>query len=1111
MREIAPRIVFVLVIFIAIILIFTHASVTSADSSPNKPFGITIGLGDVYLSQKVSNNLYILAINKNGSNIVYLARIEATIPPRLEKLLSIPIPSEACCITVDNRKNPTSIAIAYANNVLIYDLVTGRQVQFALQGKPLELYPNGVRSFLILTDKALFNIRDNGDKWFEERIMVGNLLPEKREGRKVFDAIPVYENGFNYSYFSVINEAAAYTAKAKLILLWSNGSLIKSGQIIATIEKKAITTPISTITNGSATLPLVPGSYNITLYIKQGNTCFKGPTREVKVSQNTIIQLGTFIVSNRSITECPEPLEARYLAVLGAGFPPREKTIPQSSSTLLGNIKLLLSYIYNNYLYVWITGSNSHLFTQDNFVAVLVYKWDNLQPLTSLWRFYDGVKANNIALSKDYKVVAFASSSGIYIALRANNTYYLAWSLPTQHPIESIDIVKYHNAYLLLAVSMGGYVEIASIQYSQAPLLYTIAPDNTPWVQLSNANGGYFGLNKALYAVFTSSKGVTILTNIDKLIDNKIIINNIYDYIVGYTTITAYNPDGKVVKNYVVRANLTYNNMTLLSTVTRTSNGTAKIPCISYGVTRILIEPLNKNLYKPVIVTINCSKVGIRYDDVNVTLPYVYHKLVIHLIDSYSGKAPLQQLNITIIDIQHNRSISVQYPAKAKSITIGRLLPSNYSIKIIDPRGVLYVNKEVRVNLISDKELFISIDRKPAITIIRLIPVISPAARNIKVTDKLNVTVYSDNGTVLFNYVVSAPTRKPLVLSFATLYRGPAVVKIIDVPPEGRGKFYRDVTKQIYISIESASSTYSLTLSQIEHRVLVKIIIPGNKVVQTVLKVYPINSSKAITIINSTTPSYELFLPIGYYCFHAIPLAKYLGFMLYKPATTCTLVKGTGAETIDIRIEKDRNITTIIFVDPLSKGGKLIDNITIVLDGKEIASIIRGKTAKVKLPILINGSKIVIESQHGVYKRVEKTIKPQKKIIVLRLIRVPFKYSLTVLSTRGNTLSGAVASIDGVDNVLHLRYTTDEKGTISITLPYGTYHICVTCPGYLGKCYTLSIHASASDVVTLKPTIITLLRSYIIPITIVVVGIVLIIAARAYFKRVLERLSEEEF
>ncbi len=1100
-----------LALALAILVISAYSLATSASvSTLDKPFGLTVNIGDIYMFEKLANNTYLLGIDKNGKNYVALVEINATIPPSVHTLINISVPSKPCCIAVDDKSTPSSIGIVYGETILIYDFASGKQIQFALRGKPLRIYPIGEKSFIILTDKALIAVKYNENGWFEERILVGNLLKDKREGRRIFDILPIYRDGLNYSYINVAEEAAAYNVRAQVLLLWNNGTLIGNGQLIGLIREKSITTPFAQIINGTAALLLLPGSYNLSLFLKQGTVCIEGPTIQVKAEANTFLSLGPIVFSNTSITACPEPLEARYLVLIGPGFPPKEIVLPESGSQKLGNINLLAAYMTNNHLYIWVSGANSKIFTRDKFVAVLVYDTDTLKPLTNLWRFYDGVEATQLIFSKDYKVAAFSSQNKIYIAIMKNNTYDLAWSLPLQSTINSISITKYDNGYLVLSISKSSKIQLAFIKESQPPTILTLSSYNTPWIPLEGAQIGYISARPVLYVAISSPKGLTIITNMNKAIQRLIHIKNIYDYIVGYVNIIVYNPDGEIIKDYTVEANLTYHNVTLLSTKTTTSSGEARIPCISYGSVNALIIPLNRELYRTKLVHINCSNAEIKYDDINITLPYVHHKIVLSIIDKYSNTPPLHDLEVILVDTKRNSTRRVMYPAKADSIVIKDLVPGTYLVRIIDPKGTLYEPKQANISVTKDTFMKISISRKPVIVTIRLIPKLNKAAKNTQVLDKLNITVHA-NGKVLFNYMVMAPSKAPIDISFTTLYRGAATIEIRDIPAPGYGKFFKDIRKPIYIGTESVSILYSITLQQLEHPVTIHIVAPSNKPLRHVLEVYPANSTTLLKTVNSTTTIYELFLPMGYYCFHVIPLAEYLGFKLYKPATYCSEVTGAENQVISIKVERLRKLANMTIIDPLSRGGVILDNITITLDGKTVASLPRGKPKTLTVPLLLNGSTISIDSEHGVYKPLKKNVKPQSKPLVLKIIRTPFKYELTILSTRGKTLAGAVVVINGMDNILHLKYTANEKGAISITLPYGTYHICVSRPGYVTKCYTLSIHASASDVVTLKPTLATIIRGYIIPITIIIVGILLVIVTRAYFKRVLERLSEEEF
>ena len=1100
-----------LTLALATLLIITYSLISIADASIlGKPFGLTINLGNIYIFKELTNNNYLLGINKGGRNYIVLAKINASIPPSIVPLVNISIPSKPCCVTVDNKSSPTSIAIVYNNVLLIHDLTSNGQLQFALPGRPLKVYPVGEKSFIVLTNKALIAIRYDKNGWFEERTIVGNLLNNRREDRYIFDVIPVYQDGLNYSYINVAEEAATYSVKARVLLLWSNGTLIKNGQLIGLIKEESITTPFAQVLNGTATLLLLPGSYNLSLFLKQGAICIKGPTIKVRAEANTVLRLGPIIFSNTSITSCPEPIEARYLVLIGPGFPPREVVLPESSFQELGNIRLLSAYITNNYLYIWITGSNSKLFTSDNFVAVLVYDKNNLKPLTSLWRYYDGISADKLIPSRDYRLVVFSYQNKIYLAFMENNTYNLAWSLPLKDTVKSIAIARYANGYLVLSISKSGYLQMVFVRKSSPPTILTLSNYNTPWISFNGARTGYIATKPIIYMTISSPKGITILTNLNELIHRLIPIQDIYDYIVGYTKIMVYNPDGKIIRNYIVRENLTYHNITLLSTTVTASNGEAELPCISYGTVKALIIPQNKELYKERYISMKCSNTKIRYNDINITLPYVLHKIILSIIDKYSNTPPLHDLEIILVNVKRNNTKKILYPAKSEHITIDNLIPGIYLMKIIDPRGDLYKTKLVNISVTKDEFIKIFIDRKPVIITIKLIPKISNAAKNIQITDKLNVTVYAAK-KILFKYLVMAPSRAPIDISFTTLYRGSAVVEIKDIPPPGYGKFFKNVKKSIYIRTEAKSILYTIILQQLKHTVTIHVTTPENKPIRYTLEIYPANSAKPLRVVNSTTPTHEILLPIGYYCFHVIPLAKYLGFKLYRPATRCSKVTGEINQVISIKVKRLRRPTNVSIMDPLSRKGTILDNLTIILDGKIVASIPKGKPKTLTLPLLLNGSIIDVSSEHSVYKPLKRSIKPRSKPIVLKIIRTPFKYKLVVLSTQGKALSGAIVNINGIDNILHLKYVTNQKGAISITLPYGTYHICVLRTGYLPKCYTLSIHASANDVVILKPTLATIIRGFMMPITVIVIGALLIIITKTYFKRILERLSEEEF
>jgi len=103
----ATSITLTLALAAALLLVLTHSLISVAGASTlDKPFGLTINLGNVYMFKKLTNTDYLLGISKDGRNYIALAKINATIPPSIISLVNISVPSKPCCVAVDDKSSP---------------------------------------------------------------------------------------------------------------------------------------------------------------------------------------------------------------------------------------------------------------------------------------------------------------------------------------------------------------------------------------------------------------------------------------------------------------------------------------------------------------------------------------------------------------------------------------------------------------------------------------------------------------------------------------------------------------------------------------------------------------------------------------------------------------------------------------------------------------------------------------------------------------------------------------------------------------------------------------------------------------------------------------------
>ncbi|BEP17674.1 hypothetical protein PYJP_10260 [Pyrofollis japonicus] len=1067
--------------------------------------------------------MYLFAIENNNTNYVVLMKIKPSAPPRYEIIKNISIPSRVSAVALDSLLDPLSVAIGFANKVLIIDLAQNTTTFFAVLGNIHKIYPYGPRAYIVLTDKGVFAIRSYKDTWFEARPVIGTLLEKKREGVKIDDIIPVLisrNSSLEYTYLLVAKEevAPAATIQVPIEVLWANGSLVNSGLLYLVVSHTLVSE--ATITNGSTMIAIPKSQPKLMFYAKIDKRCY-GPIvvpLDQLISQN--ISKPLLIEPNMTV---PCQLltmfsKQNYLAILSpeGNLTLKEYPLQRTTTNTLGNINVLLAYMDSDRIYLWISGSRSKVFTTEDFIAILVFARKDFSPLIQLWRYYAGIKATYVAVSTDTKLVAIGTSSGdIYIAEKTENgSYALKWSLPLLSQIRTISLVKARNEYILSGSDSKGNVALAVITGDKPPRIYTISTNNEPFVYFNGLQAFFIekSFNNTLYAVIPTVKGLTVLTNVNKVIDKGVTIKSFNDFIVGTARITVINEDNEPIKGFKAITKILLGNTTVLQREVVSETNIADVPCFKYAFTQVIIEPFEKEKYENIVKTINCSSTSITYDDIIIKIPYKKYNVSLSIRDSYTKAPPLVDLEVYVHDIKRNKTYVYHYPANVSVISLKHLIPGNYTIRVLDPSGILYRESATSALIPQELNISIEVNRRPITTIVRLSPSqdVKKALVDTTNLDILLVKVYGKNGEKLFEYHVKAPLQ-PTDISFTTLYRGDAIIEIIDLPPTGYGKLFADIKYNVHIPLDKPTTMITVRLVPMKHPVSIETYSEGEKPVKTLIKIYYVNATKPVITSESMNGKISIELIKGKYCLEAIPLEEYLGFKLYMTNKTCFEVKGIDRENISILVKRGRKISNIIIVDSISKGGKIIDNITVVLDGKEVASLAKGKVHRLALPILINGSTISIKSANNVYKNLEKKVKPQKKDIVLKLVRNSYKYTLVIMSTEGEKITGATVTITGIDNILNLKYVSDENGQVSINIPYGTYKVCASSPGYYLKCLVSTIHASASYIVKLKPTPATLIKKYIIPITIAIVGAILIVAVRMYFKRVLERLSTEEF
>ena len=1061
---------------------------------------------------------FVAAASNGSTTLLVKVLVNASNPlPRVYVYRLAAYSARIAALAVDNASNPTAIAVGLSNGVIDILAANGSLIyEFATPSAPSALAFVG-RTLLVLErvggENVLYAVAPTTLGWFEARLAVGNLVSVREERLIPLQLLRV--DGAPWALLLAEAKPLNLTAGAAqlsgvLLAAGPNNTLTPLSNAVVVSVDPASGTILGNTTTGSTgafTVPVPPRFTSIVLYVEVNNTCYS-----FTVSANMATRIGNSYTLNTPLVlrpgtppvACPREVKGYRLLLLKPGTEPLQPATELLQVNLSSTqLRLVDAYLNEGRLYIWVegqglvTGANTRLPT----LLSMVVDSKTLTPLKQLWRYYYTPEpVTTVTHSPDAGLALAATSRGLVLAAaRVNGAYTLLWSTQAGGPVTALLAQRLGNTsyYLAAAATSRGTLSAAYISPATGKARLLTSSNGLPYIQLGAPVTALAATPPALAAATT--RGVAAINNVLTPSAPGETISSLKPYTLTKQAIRVLDERGNIVNSFTVTYALTYNGTVLYKGKALGENGEAEIMTIYVANISLNITPLD-TIHVPTRIETRCSKL---VENPVLKLAIRNFTLTLRLLDSYTGNPPETPLEITIESRHLAKPIRLSYrPGAAAAYTLS-LKADTYNITVQDLTHSLYYTYTATVSLYSDKTVTIRLARIPV-----LLTVAITSSYTAKPNDILVITLEAPNGKKLAEARLPAPaagmTKR---IDLVTRYRGKAYI-VVKPQPTGGAKAAFYAPEKIEVNLTKTRIEAEVRLKPMKYRLEVATRASDTGApVPSIIAVY--SSGKAVA--KEKTRGEAVFeLLRGSYTVKAEPLPpRGYRLPLYSGAESNVTLEGNASVTLELR--RTRKLTNVTIRDPYSPNGALIDDVTVKVDGVEAAELKKGSIGKVTLPLLLNGSKVELESKHKLYPRMEKKLKPSAKPITIAYPRATSKLTIYVLNDVGQPVAGAHVTITGVD----VRYSTSgitlPDGTLDVNLPIGKYQVCVSVPGYNPACTSATVGVKpvrVSMTVTPKPLTIVMRYSNLIAIT--VFAIVVVVIIRRYFKKVLERFTQEE-
>ena len=1036
-----------------------------------------------------------------------------------EVTAEVPLPGPPVQMAFDGNKY---VAVATTNGFInIYNIFNlSESYIFGLPSEPRKLlFVNG--SLVVLTRSlsprlpggALYIIVPGRSGWAEARPIIGTLLRERLESIVPINVIPVKQvnaTGSAYQEALVLYQnvpVTVYTMEAVITFKIDNSTIGNvNGTIYVFDENATRFLGSGQVIEGRASIGLLSLEFPARIYVMVNGTCYSTiiSRDNVTIIDGRATLSGQLVISQADRAVCPRLPRAYQLALLtvkptGPSLEPIDVNITALSFNILdaerqGDTILLLvggerlgiggtAYKGQGFAYLKVSlAGGANVVSDTRFYASIG------QP-TSAFIFADG---QGFVVGTD-KGVVYAATRG------PAGSYLLTWAAKIPGRIRGVAAAASPaGQHFVLAYDDLGDIEI--YMYGSDGVLVPLINPQLGYFQANSTINGHVLTGKR--ALGATNNGILTVDHIDTLAARGPLPLNM---------IMARNVDLKVVDEYgdrLLNYTVTYSILSPAGTAVTSrsfnvfNKTVVQVPCISGLVTAVTIVPRD-GLHDNTTVTVDCSS----RTSVEAVVPRRTFTLTLVFHDTYSGKAPIGDLNVTIVNTRTGEAHTYNVSRGSERLEL-RLKYSEYNITVSDPTRLLYQAFTTTLKLDRDVSLEINLERRPA----RVQIVISTRHTAVP-RDYMHILIATPEGETLFETTTTTPAvGKPVMVTALTPYRGPALLNIsLSAARKDMKPFYQGVQRNFTIGLGGA--TLTVELKPVKYRLSVRVVSNDTgEPVPSTIEVYTAHKGRRLfRIDNSTSADVEVLR--GNYTVVVTPLPDPLSKLpFYEPKTVNVSVPGDTSVTV--KLVRVRTVILVKVKDPYNPAGTLIDRVTVTVDNHKIAEIKANEPLKpLRLPVRVNGSIVVFKPEKKeIYKQITKTLKPKDNGTLVIIQRNMYNVKLSVLDDEGKPVGAASINVTGLD----LRYVTsavtDSSGIAVLTLPYGSYEICCTRQGFKPKCITIQVTGATETTMALVPEPITVVKRYLPVFSALIFAVITIVVVRMYFKRILAKLAvEEEF
>jgi len=1095
------------------------AATATAESIPftNKALNNT----SVLEMLNTSNALYLLVATDSNAKLLS-AELNNTLPlPNLTTTTLSVYSQKPSLATVSSLREPRYAAIALpSGEISIIDLRTNAQRIFAVPGAPLAMTYVGDTLLLLAENRGariLYAFAPTRLGWYEARLRVGNLLPNRQENIMPLNLAPVYtlKNGYIDAGDAalLVAERRVVNASTSAVLAGvvfkeginntlqpvSNASIYIVDPVLGAFIGTAVTSP-----TGSFNAPLPQNFEQVILYVSTDGSCYSFVVTKsdvVKARDDLFILNRPLIITmGMPSTLCPSQQRSYILYLVERGgepLRPRFRVVNYNVTTT--ELNILLSYIKDDMLYLFTAQPTN---SQDIILTVATFNTRTLELVENATRtYYLPSMPTTAAVSPDGTIAAVACSDGLLLVL-ANTlgTYELVWSINIGGMASGIVVkpLPRGGTYVVAAVTENGNLAVSYIDpEAQTAWPFTYS-GGQPFIHVGYSFTGVTVRGDTLI-VGTQRHGALLVAGITSMVSSQS-IESLSPYMVTRLPLQVVDELNRPLKSFEVYytgyVDMGGESLVVLRGRSRGTNGVAHIQVIPMLLMRIDVIPLDA-YHMNVTMKLNATRL---MKDSVITVPLRLLNVTISFKDEFTGGSIAAPLSVRLQseELGFNETFIV---APNNATLLLQLKPGIYTAEVTDLSGLYYKQLTANLNITPDKrEIYVNLTRIDAV-----VRVILKSSHSPQPNDNLLVRLVSSDGQVLSEAQVEAPTASsPRRLAFTTKYRGDASI-VVEPLPVGAGKpFYRRLSMPV--TIDALRVDVEAVLEPLPYILTLRLVDEQGALVEAVYKVYMYNASRLVAEAAGREVSFTLVR--GNYTVEAEPLSGNLPFPLH--ASVRRDVALTDNATVTLSTWTVRRLVNVSFYDPYTPDKTIIDDVSLYLDGKLVATLARGTAPSLQLPLLINGSNLTAVSSQDIYQRFSRKLVPEKDVINVPLPRRLVKAVIYVVNDVGQPVGGATVTFTGVN----LRYTASTistpDGVAEATVPYGEYRICVEAAGYNPHCITAQLTTTFKTTIVATPTLLTIIMRYSNIIAITIFAVVMIAVIRLYFRKVLEKFTTEE-